>query len=596
MSDFYNTYNARYLHPEQVAENFIISDSFKLLTKNRHSIILGARGCGKTTAMKMLTLPALYTWNNKDAKELQQNLPFYAIYISTDIYWDVKNKSYEEQLHEFGNFFDLISKFSVNSSIFISLCETFLNIIKYEKFSEDRSKEVEISTILIDRWKLNNTIPQLIYVKESLLKRIDDVNQIIKNFIFNNEKTSKPPYYDFFSLDFDSSLPYIVSAFCRIYSISEKKKWALCFDELEFAPTWLQEHLYRSLRSRREQNFLFKISSSPILPKELEPIFNTTYQASAGNDFDCIKMWASGSKEEDFSIKLIESLLKSSRIKKSAKTFFGKNPLYLESRRESYTPSSPYMVEIKELADKDREFKKFLLTKDIDPNNPIPGSISQKASIYRKIKPIVYFRNYFIKINAESTELRTRNKSIELYNGIEILSKICEGNPRWLIGLINSIINRLEEGNHTNNMSIQYDEIMSVSNRFINSIENIAIELEDRDLTIKKFIDKIGNYFREEILGKEFKSEPASTFNVDVKNSDYIKIIEKGIFQGAFILIDDDNDDFDFEVNGKRLKLSYMYYPTYKLPIRKSKDVSLQKIFNEINFDNQTPNLFNQQK
>lgn len=305
-------------------------------------------------------------------------------------------------------------------------------------------------------------------------------------------------------------------------------------------------------------------------------------------------MWASGSKEEEFSIKLIESLLKSSGIKKNPKVFFGKNPLYLESKRESYIKDSPYMVEIVELAKKDVEFKKFLLDKDIDPSNPIPENINQKASIYRKIKPIVYFRNYFIKINAESTELRTRNKSIELYNGIEILSKICEGNPRWLIGLINSIIIRLNEGNDSNNTSIQYDEIISVSNRFINSIENIAIELNDRDLTIKKFIDKIGIYFQDEILGKEFKPEPASTFNVDVKNSDYIKIIEKGIFQGAFILIDDDNDDFDFQVDGRRLKLSYMYYPTYKLPIRKSKDVSLHKILNEINFDKQIPNLFNQ--
>jgi len=198
MSDFYNTYNARYLEPKQVAEKFIYSESFEALIKNRHSVILGARGCGKTTLMKMLTLPALHNWRHEKASEIRKNIPFYAIYISTDVYWDVKEQAYDEQLKRFGNFADKISKFSVNSNVFISLCDTFQNVIQYELCINDIDKEIELSNFLIENWKLENTIPKLDFVKESILKRIDFVNQLVQDVIFNYDDEQKYQILIFF--------------------------------------------------------------------------------------------------------------------------------------------------------------------------------------------------------------------------------------------------------------------------------------------------------------------------------------------------------------------------------------------------------------
>ncbi|WP_139348468.1 hypothetical protein [Chryseobacterium sp. JV274] len=587
----FSTYNARYLAPEQVAEKFILSDSFRTLVKNQHSIILGARGCGKTAAMKMLTLPALYNWKNAEAQKIKTEIPFYAIYISTDIYWDAKNKSYEKQLDDYGDFVDKISRFSVNSNVFIATCEAFINILEFVDQEKDELKEIELSQILIERWKLKDVAPKLNFVREGLLKRIDDVNQIIRYFVYNESK--EIPDFDFFYLDFDSSLSYIFDSFSRIYPNIKRKKWALCFDELEFAPQWLQENLYKSLRSRNDQRILYKISSSPILPKELESIFVGNYSASAGNDFDCIKMWATGN-EESFAIELIESILKDNDIKDDAKSYFGKNDLYLNDRIESYNEDSQYIQEIKSLAKIDTSFYQYLEYHKIDPNLPTPQYDKQKASIFRKIKPIVYFRNQFIKDNQSKgkIEFRTRKKNTELYNGIEILSKICEGNPRWLIGLVNAIISKSSKSSKAT-QRVQYDEIINTSSRFINSIENIAIELKNNEISIRSFINKIGAYFNEELLGHEFKSEPGSTFKVDLENEDYLTILEKGLFQGAFILVDNDQDNFDFEVYGKRLKLSYLYYPKYRLPIRKSKEISLRKIFMK---NEDSINLFNFEK
>lgn len=591
MNNFYNTYNARYLEPSQVAEKFIYSESFETLIKNRHSVILGARGCGKTTLMKMLTIPALYNWKHEKADEIKKSFPFYAIYISTDVYWDVKEQSYDEQLRRFGNFADKISKFSVNSNVFIALCETFLNVLNIELNDSDLHKEIELSNCLIDSWYLKNTIPKLEYVKEALLQRIDFVSQLVQDVIFNYEEEQNIPNFDFFNLSFDSSVSHIISVFERIYSIPKIKKWALCFDELEFAPSWLQDKLYKSLRSRNNQKILYKISSSPILPKEIEKIFKDEYSPSSGNDFDCIKMW-NLSTNEDFSRELIESLLNDKFGIKDSKKYFGKNYMYLEEK-ESYSTTSLYLKEMRELSEKDYSFREFLKSRDVDSINPTPKDLNQKNSIFRKIKPIVYFRNYFIDSNTKDKpkpHFRTRNKAVELYSGIDILSKICEGNPRWVIGLTNAILSKSEGLSAL--PRIQYDEVINISKRFINSIENIPVKLNDPNLTIKSLVEVIGDYFQRQVLGSKFIPEPNSTFKFDLDSKDFITLLEKGIFQGAFILVDCNSESFDFEIYDKKFKLSYLYYPEYKLPIRKSSSIGLSTILKE---NNKSYNLFSQE-
>ena len=333
MSEFYSSYNARHLNASEVAETFISSSSFEELIQNNHSIILGARGCGKTTLMKMLTLPALHSWKGKLAINVREKLGFYAVYISTDIYWNVKNTSYVNQLEKFGGFAERISKFSVTSSIFLSLCTSFKDVIKHEIKETNPELEIELSKKLIEIWSLESTIPQLEYVREAINKRIDKFNQFIQMvmFNFNSEDEIKYEQFDFLNLNYSSSVNLAIDIFERVYGLTDKnKKWALCFDELELAPKWLQEDLFRSLRSTN-QKLLYKLSASPILSiKEQE------FSASSGNDLSLITMW---DVKDNFNLskKLISNRL---RYKYGCATdildFFGSNEIYNKKSRNSF--------------------------------------------------------------------------------------------------------------------------------------------------------------------------------------------------------------------------------------------------------------------
>ncbi|WP_233166158.1 ORC-CDC6 family AAA ATPase, partial [Pedobacter sp. ASV12] len=102
---------------------------------------------------------------------------------------------------------------------------------------------------------------------------------------------------------------------------------------------------------------------------------------------------------------------------------------------------------------------------------------------------------------------------------------------------------------------------------------------------------KISNYFKDHILRPNFFMDPKGTFNVDIDNlkisDNIIEILEKGVSQGAFILLDSMDDSFDFKICGKRFKLSYLLCILYRLPLRKYPDASLKEIlFGENGADN----------
>lgn len=573
------TYNARHYAPKEVAETFIWSESFAKLTQNNHSVILGARGCGKTTLMKMLTLPALHAWTSERAENIRSNIPFYAIYISTDIYWDVKNHTYNKQLQQFGNFSEIISKFSVTTNVFISLCDTFLNIIELDLNDVDEEKEYKLSKELIFAWKLPTTIPKIKYIKEELNKRIDEVNQMIQNIIFNFKKGDLLPHHEYFNLSFITSIESLIPIFERIYQIENKRKWALCFDELEFAPLWLQTELFESLRSRKHY-ILYKLSASPILSSDLDSSLKGAYRATAGNDYELIKMWNSSDNKE-FSIALISSLLRKKYPNANPLTYFESNEVYGKAT-DSYEKGSDFYKQMLELIKKDHSFKLFLKSKKVKITNPVPIDDSQKDTLFRKIKPIVYYRNYFIEYNkTEKNDFKHKyrgRKSNNLLSGIDILSEICDGNPRWLIGVINSIL--IKSNENSAKSIIQYNELYLTAQRFKNVINNIPVG-QNNKLSIMDVIDRIGFYFKDQMLGPQFRMDPKGTFVVDEKEAiipnHIIELIEKGISQGAFILLDTNDDAFDFEIRNQRFKLSYLFFILYDLPIRKYGNILLSK-------------------
>ncbi|MNQ70773.1 hypothetical protein D3C85_854190 [compost metagenome] len=310
-------------------------------------------------------------------------------------------------------------------------------------------------------------------------------------------------------------------------------------------------------------------------------------------------MWESG--DEIFSKKIISSILeKKFKQKIDLNDFFQSNNIYAKERG-TYLEGSEFYNEVKSLITKDESFRNFLTRKNVNLENPIALDEKSKDILYRKIKPIVYFRNYFIdyvKLDSDSNELKAKlrsRKTASLYSGIEVLYKICDGNPRWLIGIINAILNRfIDKPKTTDIRDIQVDVLHETAIQFMNVISNIPIDVYEthkRKYTLEDLILLIGNSFQREILGPTFKMDPKGSFIVEKSEilipEKLIDILEKATYQGAIILLNSNDSAFDFEVRGKKFRLSYMLAPLFKLPLRTYNEINLSTCFQE----NETKNI-----
>ena len=94
-ASIYGAFNARWLEPEDVARSFVPTIPFKSLVRLQNSLLMGPRGCGKTTLLKMLTRRAQRVWQVERASREPQwadyrRPDFEAIYIPSDVRWSVR--------------------------------------------------------------------------------------------------------------------------------------------------------------------------------------------------------------------------------------------------------------------------------------------------------------------------------------------------------------------------------------------------------------------------------------------------------------------------------------------------------------------------
>ena len=280
----YESFNARNYTPAQVAETFIPSSESSDLWKNEHSVVLGPRGSGKTTLFKMLTVQALYSWNGLDAERLRTNRPFTAIYVPTDMHWHRQLKHAEEQLTKAPRFSLAASRAAVTTNILLATARTFQDRMALEAKPSPES-ESRLCSLLGQQWRLPKAIPCIDVIVLALKARIAAIRLTVNQAIFLNstdeQLTDLPECYH---LDYLAELDVACTAFDTICCPRSTQKWAICLDELELAPEWLQNLAFSQQRST-EERFLIKLSTSPI-PKALG-----LTEARPKQDFRLICIW-----------------------------------------------------------------------------------------------------------------------------------------------------------------------------------------------------------------------------------------------------------------------------------------------------------------
>lgn len=609
----FDAFNARNLSYDQVAKTFIPNKQFEDLADNNHALLMGPRGSGKTTLLKMLTPNAIDYYNENISRNIAK-MPFYGIYIPTDTQFKRQLDYLEQKLDE--DAFKLISTVIVNTNILVAISRTYKYLINKLNNQEIAEKEIDFSIKLIEYWRLKRPISPTIYsIEESLLTRISAINNICNKLIYTSVKSIvyenlADYYYD----DFLTICDLACSAFEQIFLNQKECRWALCFDELELAPRWLQNNLLDFIRSV-PQRFIFKLTTSPVISLSdaiSEGISNIN--ATHYNDYKIIRTWPINNNEikkwNSFCEELVYSKLQrrygtlinpldlfgSDNLDRSLKYIRPDLNEKTLNIKDVYGKGSLNWHIFKDYAMIDKTFHEFLKYKKIDPLNPVYFNDQQKDTIFRKIKPIVFFR-YNYRFN---NKLRSRKNTI-LYYGIPYIYEICDGNPRQLIGLLDELLRRVKINDSNKpfalGVNIQSEVISNTSARFLKLLAthpDANVAFKQKNLNAAEVLVKIGSYFHEKLILDDFSNDPVGSFYVD-KETDpkYLKIIEFCLAHGALVYVDPEEGVSNEGLLGKRLRLSYLLTPVFKLPKREYKAIRLSSIITySLRRDNNQLNLF----
>jgi ABC-type branched-subunit amino acid transport system ATPase component len=588
-SDVYAAANARFRSPTMVARTFVPPEQFRVLTRASHTVMVGPRGSGKTTLLKMLTPEALEAAAAAKRFRLDEGVRFTGVFVPSDIAWSRQVESLESW-----NIPKEVASTLFEASFTASVLRNFAAAI-HERLTRDIPKvwlnvaTVSLSSTLQEQvarelatvWGLELRVPSFLGLRAAASERIAELGRVAatmhrtKNYALADNLVAGSGLISELSLGLD-----ILEA---LVPDIQGERWCLLFDELELAPAEIRRSLMSAMRSVDER-LIFKLALSPY-SADLSDLV-TALGAMAGHDHD--EIWLSYGHKADalqFSYNLMHEVIRE-RLGQDASlesvlgdALFPIEDEALESPQETSTQQANY---VRDLYDIDRSFQRYVDASVGGVEQLLASTGQERAQHLRKIMPLVIVRVTFRTPDDSSSAGNRRyrsRKNPNVYAGTSALAAILEGNPRWIIGLMNAL---LDHGAGRVASRVQTLEIARTRNRFRALLSTIPVSLDSIDTRrgLLSLIDRVGQTFRQNIIAEDFTPDPVGTFTVDGSASDaLLDALGSAINTGAIVYVpESDSSGLLTSMKGKRFRLSYLLATGYQLPLRLQRASSLRAI------------------
>jgi hypothetical protein len=595
----FEAFNARSLEPHEVARSFTPPRQYGQLARPTHTVIVGPRGSGKTTLLKMLQQPALESWHHPQANYFRTRIDFTGVFIPTDRTWSAQLDSLgalafepaQVRLLTLAAFTTHTLRQLIGAVHYRVSASERPDLAPHRRVPFTRAQEVTFVQETAHAWALQPVLPSLLALRRSLTSRLSEIASIVSKeaLLGSTGRDERLASVDFLHKPLLQSAAYALDVFQDVAG-QGREKWALLFDELELAPKWVRSELLAFLRSV-DDRFIFKLSMSPY--SEDVEILDTPTAAMPGQDYEPVTLWYAH-KEDGF--RFCRALLRSLLALHERETV---DPVSLFGRSEFETPTSEWMKlgtayhpgsrlhsRFLRLAQKDRTFRNYLRERNIDPHRLDDLEGTERAADVRKITALVAVREAFRGTDEELTlggRTRTRSrKNPDLYRGAAALFAMVEGNPRWFIGIIGSLLQRHYAEGEEISAAAQAAEVSKAANRFRALLKTIPCPTPagGSQRGVLAVLDPIGDYFFRSVVVEDFNPDPPGSFLVDAHvSTELAESLGKALNAGAIVYVPDPDSQVVLgSLRGKRFRMSYLLASHYGIPIRLGRPVSLSHI------------------
>lgn len=581
-------YNARGLSPEAVARSFVAPAHFDAVLSSGNCVLIGPRGSGKTTLLRMLDPRALHEWSL--IGDGAASVDYIGVFVPVDAVW-VSSLSYALRSEKEDS--DAAAYLAVYA---LSAARAVIDVIRWRISSAslgspfhvvlNEKLEAELARLISHQW-----LPGRESSRSFLELRVNlslEIAELPRKW-HRSDDVAKAAVVGNYANPLD-----LIASTCDVFNVcvgEDGRRWALMCDELEIAPISIQRVLFGALRAAPHPLFL-KYS---ITPRRQIPLGDKAELSLPANDYQVVSLSHATREEggpererEAFCIALwrgvVQEMMPSQQdsLENPFKIFEDPNFSSFEStggRKDRSSGGRASLDEkfgavFRELAAKDESFNDYLVRKGVVLRNLDECSQLVKDSVVRKVRPLVEIRNYYLSTGSGGVRKASR-KASSPYCGCRRIFAISEGHPRWLKFTLAAMLSNLTENLHI--------RVADQGREIDNSVYRIDARIKAlpaKNMSTKFFVDKLGFYFKEQVLGKNFRADPCLSFYVDDGiETEILECLEQALYIGAIIPMHEDvMDVFTRGLVGHRFRLSNWLAPLYRLPLLAGKPANLSVI------------------
>lgn len=592
--DRLDRFNARDLTASEVAENFVQPEAFQSICDGSNTLLMGPRGSGKTTILKMLTPEGLERLGFTEADPLRP--AFNGIYVPIDVQLADRLESVAAaQLDDAVAEIVCASPYALH--VFRCITDTLAwhcpsSRRRSEQTSMTRDQEAGAVLDLANLWGLAVDVPTVTALQIALRTRHARALELWNRHVIRLHSGEELNFEELDLVDLDAGMKGAVDVLRSLPSWPAGRRWAVLFDEVEIAPEILQRQLLSYLRYS-DPSILFKVAIAPYMQSYRG--LSDRNRASALNDYRVVNLQSSSAAEiESFTEAYFERAIER-RFGYSLSFTDALGPSILAGStggtdsEASYGSISTQARRFRMLARKDMSFANYLEQLDFKLDDFIASGDSDSRAPFRKARQVALVREAFLASPSSGRRIASKNSADRLYVGAAGVTRICEGNPRRIAFVTPMLVAGLDTTTGRVPFQVQSDAIVRTDAAFRSFLRGLPVT-EDLGNSLPRgvlsFVDMLGRFFHEQLTAVQFTDDPVGSFTVDSTASGSVEeLVARALNSGAIVQLSDADDrlsqrnDAAFEPlttsRGKRFRVSYLLAPHYGLTLRVGRSLSL---------------------
>lgn len=577
----FQAFNAKYLPPDTVAETFIPPPQWAKVIQTGHTLLVGPRGAGKTSILKMLTSPGLLHWHHARAAMDRESTSYIGVFITTDRTWTEQVTALGDTLRDvdqtvFGN--ATFSAQVLHAIVSAAAGRIHDELHLHPAKMIEPTTEADIASQCAEEWALTRRpIVTLRGLQHALTDRIAGIaalaeRESLKSADGRNERLAE----QLPSMNFDRAALQLIDRF-NAAAAEPHRLWCLLFDELELAPPTVVTHLTRGLRGG-DSRLLFKLSLAPYT--ESAGPLHDALSAQQAHDFNAESL-TYAHKNEPISfcralsaqkLAVDEEGVLAEELRVLGRSQLATDSDELGAHATAYTPKSARVRRLRQLAANDRTFAEWLAERDVDLDHLDELNPTRRAATVRKVPTLALLRLAYRtedELFERSGRRRRTRKTYAMYGGLPALYEMVEGNPRWFMNLVAPLIEQGEDGRRAPVQSHQIREVVRLFRAILTAIPASPTAARRRRLGVLPVLDAIGMRLSAYVIDDPFNPDPPGRFRIDdAVSDDIVEDLQFALNAGGIIhMPDEEEEPVMDDLRGKTFRLAYLLAPWYPLPL-----------------------------